>query len=88
MKPTRFRAYAAETVESRRIVDGEKANISHDVESPAFEGKLVDGVAEFDAGDVKIRRIVFYGGAQADEVVLGDLPINKSGKISAELVEG
>lgn len=87
MKPTRFRAYAAKTVESRREVDGEKQNIEHDVEDVAFEGKLTDGVASFDVGDVKIARVVFYGGPAGEEVVLGELPLNRAGKISAEFVE-
>lgn len=87
MKPTRFRAYAAKTVESRREVDGEKQNIDHDVEDVAFDGKLVDGVASFDAGDVKVSRVVFYGGPAGEEFVLGDMPLNRAGKISAEFVE-
>lgn len=87
MKPTRFRAYAVKTAESRRESDGVKQNIEHDVEDVAFEGKLVDGVASFDAGDTKITRVVFYGGPAGEEVVLGEMPLNRAGKISAELVE-
>lgn len=87
MKPTRFRAYAVETVESRRIVDGAKQNVSHDVENPAFEGKVVDGKADFDAGKTTISKVVFYGGPADEEVCLVSVDINKSGKISAELVE-
>lgn len=86
MKPTRFRAYAVETVESRRVIDGKKENIPHDVENPAFEGKVVDGKATFDAGATKITRVVFYGGPAADEAVIGDLQIDRSGKISVEYV--
>jgi hypothetical protein len=85
MNAERFRAYAVETAQSRRTVDGEKQNVSHDVENPAFEGKVVGGVAKFDAGQVKISRVVFYGGPVDEEAVLGEVEVGKSGKISAEL---
>lgn len=87
MNPVRFRAYAVETAESRRAVDGEKQNIDHDVENSAFDGKVVDGVAAFDAGKIVVTRVVFYGGPADEEVCLGEIAINKSGKISAEFVE-
>lgn len=88
MKATRYRAYSTQSVESRRDVNGEKKNISHDVEHAAFEGRLQDGKAVFDAGDNKISRVVFYGGSGDTETVLGEVSVNKSGKISAEHVEG
>lgn len=87
MKPTRFRAYAIETAESRRVIAGKKENVLHDVENPAFEGRVVDGKVTFDAGDTKITRVVLYGGPVAEEVVVGDLPLDRSGKISVEYVE-
>jgi hypothetical protein len=77
MNPERFRAYAVESVESRRTIDGEKQNVAHDVENPAFEGKLVDGVAKFDAGKVTITRVVFYGGPVEEEVVLGEVVVRQ-----------
>lgn len=85
MEPERFRAYAAEPAISRRVVGGEKLNVQHQVENPAFEGDVADGAASFDAGATLVTRVVFYGGAPEEEVVLGQVAVNQSGQISVEL---
>ena len=81
MKATRYRAYAKAEVQNRG------SDASHEVEEVAFEGALADGKAEFDAGDRKVSKVAFYGGSKAEEVSLGEMPVNKSGKISVEYVE-
>jgi hypothetical protein len=87
MKATHFRAYGPQTALSRRTVDGEKVNVEHSVEDVIAEGKLKDGVAEFDAKDAKISRVVFYDGDGDEAAVVGETEVGKSGKISAEIVE-
>jgi hypothetical protein len=87
MKATHFRAYGPKTVESRRVINGEKQNISHEVEDVIADGKLKDGVADFDAKDAKVNRVVFYSGNGDDAAVVGSVDVGKSGKISAELAE-
>jgi hypothetical protein len=39
--------------------------------------------ADFDAGDVTISKIVFYGRTQDDEIVVGEVDVNASGHITA-----
>jgi hypothetical protein len=87
MKATHFRAYGPAKGLSRRTVDGQKVNVEHDVEDVIAEGKVKDGEAVFDAKGAKISRVVFYSGSGDDAAVVGEVDINKSGKISAEIVE-
>lgn len=85
MKASHFRAYGPQKASSRRTIDGQKVNIEHDVEDVIVEGKLKDGKAEFDAKDAKVSRVVFYDGNGDEAAVVGELPIGKSGKVSASI---
>lgn len=87
MTATHFRAYGPKTAESRREINGEKQNISHEVEDVVAEGKLKDGQASFDAKDAKVSRVVFYSGSGDEAAVAGSVDVNKSGKITAELAD-
>jgi hypothetical protein len=71
MQPTHFRAYAAQTALSRRLIAGEKLNLEHDVHNPVVEGELKDGVAAF-TSKAEIAYVAFYAGdAGDDQVCLG-----------------
>ncbi len=73
----RYRAYTsgmalkkAKTKKGKLLVDEDRNAVmvpSHAVEDVAFEGELTDGKAEFDAGDVAITRIAFFGGDALSE---------------------
>jgi hypothetical protein len=85
--PTSYRAYTVEQTESRRTIDGEKKNVIHEVENVAFEGDIVDGVIEFDAGDTHITRVAFYCGSGDETVAFSEVSVNQSGLVHVELIQ-
>ena len=94
MKFERFRAYTASegttsawfdvtddegvTTKERRVVN------RWPTEDVAFEGNSSsDGdMAEFDAGDTVVTRVVFYRGEPDAERAVGQVEVSQSGKIS------
>lgn len=84
MADRRYRAY--ETIQVLRKNERKElvpTDASGDV---AFEGDLPkNGVAEFDAGKTKVRRVAFYAGAMEEEVCLGSVEVNSAGKIKVSV---
>lgn len=80
----RYRAYAKKTVLSKRHRDDDGNPGPLEVEEVIAEGDLKDGRAAFDAGDVKVTKVVFYAGPKNSEVVAGSVDIGKAGRVSVE----
>lgn len=81
----KFRAYAQQTVLSKRHPDADGNPGPLENEEVIATGTAKDGVASFDSEGHKVTRVVFYDGAGDAETVAASVDVNKAGDIEVEL---